>query len=190
MRIQARGNWPATTISGLLILLLTGCAGLDLKETGEGWRPAVLQKDGSQMHYLRPPVRTWEVFQCPIVDIAYNNKETGSIISFTANHQTTEKELKTAFAELLQEVQKEFKGKLTTVEEHSVTLLGLPGLYGKVEGIREEDQSRVYFLHYMLLRHGKFLTFDFSQWAAVEKKARKKDVAAFHYFISSFQFQN
>ncbi len=169
------------------IYLLTGCATINSTGPGAEWTPATLDKGTYHIHYAQPPVSRWKPFECHLVDIAFSNKETMSIMAFDGNHKTTENDPKKAFYEFQEGPWPEFEGKQAIIEEAPVTVLGFPGYYAKVEGIRDSDLSKVYFLHYFLSKNGKIVTFNLSQSAALPEIKRKEDIEVLKFFMNSFQ---
>ena len=170
-----------------LLILLAGCAAGIVGGSGAQWSPETFEKDGYHIHYARPPMSKWAVFEDPELEIAFYNKETGTVFSFDSEHHTEETDLKKAFHEFQKELQSTFQGKLTVLEEAAQTVLGQPGYHAKVEGIREKSNSKIYFLHYFLSKDRKIMTFDFTQPAEVEAGKRQQDLDTFLYFMNSFQ---
>ncbi len=171
-----------------IVYFVVGCGAMSSGGAGSQWTPGMYDKGGSHIHYAKPPSDKWAVYEDPELSIAYYNKETGSIISFDAEHHTGKTNPKEAFEEFETELKKTFNGKLSVVEEKPTTALGLTGHYAKVEGLREKDQSKVYFIHYFLVKDGKIITFDATQQSTVDESKRQKDLDAFNYFMNNIQF--
>lgn len=180
-----------STVSIILtsLFFLISCAAGTFGGAGAQWSPQVVDKSGYHIHYAKPPQNNWAVFEDPDLEIAFYNKETGAVIAFDADHQshTKQTDLKKAFDEFQEELQKNFQGKLSVLEESAMPVLGYPGYFAKVEGVREKNDTKVYFHHYFLLKDGKIMTFDFTQSAENKESKRQQDLEAFKYFVNSFQ---
>lgn len=172
----------------ILIYFLIGCGAMTYKGPGSNWTPAMFDKGEIHIHYARPPLSKWADFPDPEVSLGFYNKETGTVISFSADHFTEKTDPKEAFEEFQEGLRQSFQGRLSRIEEPPVLLPGFPGYYAKVEGVRAKDQSKVYFFHYFFSKNGRIMTFDATQPAAVSESKRKQDLEAFAFFIHSFQF--
>lgn len=177
----------AVLILTLAAFLVTGYGAMSSAGAGSNWTSAMYEKGGKHIRYLKPPSDRWAACESHAVSVAYYNKETGNVIACDVDLPSSQTDPQKAFQEFQEGLSKTFDGKMSILEERPVTVLGLPGYHAKVEATRAKDQSKLYFIHYFLVKDGKIITFDATQPANVDESKRQKDLETFNFFMNSVQ---